>query len=223
MRRCSDLRSSAFICGQLSLCLALMVCRAEILDRIAVTVGKYVITESDVLRELRIEAFLDRKPPSFSGEDKRKAADRIVDQHLVLQEAATSHLTLASVPEAQELVEQLKAQFPGKAEYQSALTKYQITGQELEDHMLAGLRTSRLTDLRFRPEVQIRDEELRDYYNTRVAEWRKANAAEIPTYEASHDQLEKLLTEERVMQALDRWLGTARNDTQILYREPVFK
>ena len=61
-----------------------------ILDRIAVTVGKQVITESDVIRDVRVAAFLDQKPVDLSGAEKRKAADRLVDQYLILQEAAFS-------------------------------------------------------------------------------------------------------------------------------------
>ena len=36
-------------------------CTAEVLDRIAVTVDKQVIAESDLIRYLRVAAFLDAK------------------------------------------------------------------------------------------------------------------------------------------------------------------
>jgi len=36
-------------------------------------------------------------------------------------------------------------------------------------------------------------------------------------------RIEKLLTDQRVTQALDRWLGTTRSETQILYKDSVFK
>ncbi len=45
----------------------------------------------------------------------------------------------------------------------------------------------------------------------------------MPTFEASREQTEKLLTDQRTAQALDRWLGMRRNETQIVYREQVFK
>ena len=67
---------------------------AEILDRIAVTVGKHVITEGDILLDLRIAAFLDQKAVDASGDQKRKTADRLVDQYLLLQEASTSRQVL---------------------------------------------------------------------------------------------------------------------------------
>ena len=200
-----------------------LLARGEILDRIAVTVAKHVITESDVLRELRITAFLDQKPVDATGEQKRKAADRLIDQYLLLQEASTSRLTLPGPAEAQLLLDQVKAQYATETEYRAALARYQITQEQLSAHLLNGLRTLNFTDQRFRPEVQLTDDDLREYYDSMAAQWRRTNPGQVPTFEASRAQIEKLLTDQRVIQTLDRWLGTTRSETQILYKEAVFK
>ncbi len=197
--------------------------RAVILDRIAVTVGKQVITESDIMRDLRVSAFLDQKPVDLSGDAKRKAADRLVDQLLILQEAALSRFSLLEPGDDAKMLAPVKAQYANDQAFRAALARYQITEADLTEHLLAGLRAMRFTDLRFRPEVQLSDDELRDYYNTLVTEWRRENPDHIPTFEASRDQVEKLLTDQRTAQALDRWLGTQRNETQILYRDAVFQ
>jgi hypothetical protein len=196
---------------------------AEVLDRIAVTVAKHVISEGDVLLELRIAAFLDQKPVDASGDQKRKAADRLIDQYLLLEEASTSRQTLPTKADAQQLLDQVKAQYATETEYRAALTRYTITEAQLSEHLLNGIRALRFTDLRFRPEVQLADDDLKEYYNTMAAQWGRANPAQVPTFEASRDQIEKLLTDQRVTQALDRWLGTTRSDTEILYKEEVFK
>ena len=50
--------------------LAVCVAQGETLDRLAVTVGRHVITESDVLLDLRVAAFLDGRTPDhvyFAG------------------------------------------------------------------------------------------------------------------------------------------------------------
>lgn len=197
--------------------------RAAILDRIAVTVGKHVITEGDILLDLRIAAFLDQKPLDASGEQKRRAADRLVDQYLLLQEASTSRQVLPTEADAQQLLDQVKAQYATETEYRAALARNNVTEAELADHLLNGIRALCFTDLRFRPEVQLSADDLHDYYDSMAAQWRRANPAQVPTFEASRDQIEKLLTDQRVTQALDRWLGTTRSETQILYKEEVFK
>jgi hypothetical protein len=197
--------------------------RAEILDRVAVTVAKHVISERDVVLDLRIAAFLDQKPADLSGDQKRKAADRLVDQYLLLQEASTSRQQLPTAADAQQLLDQVKAQYATETEYRAALARFGVTEEQLSEHLLNGIRALRFTDLRFRPEVQLSDEDLHEYYDSMAAQWRRANPAQMPTFEASRDQIEKLLTDQRVIQALDRWLGTTRSETQILYKEEVFK
>ena len=196
---------------------------AEILDRIAVTVGKHVITEGDILLDLRIAAFLDQKAVDVSGDQKRKTADRLVDQYLLLQEASTSRQVLPTAADARQLLDQVKAQYATETEYRTALAHHGITEEQLSEHLLNGIRALRFTDLRFRPEVQLTDDDLHEYYDSMAAQWRRANTTQVPTFEASRDQIEKLLTDQRVTQALDRWLGTTRSETQILYKEAVFK
>ncbi|HEV1286231.1 MAG TPA: hypothetical protein VNU44_13000 [Bryobacteraceae bacterium] len=195
----------------------------DVLDRIAVTVAKHVISEADILLDLRIAAFLDQKPVDLSGDQKRKSADRLVDQYLLLQEALTSRQILPTEADAQQLLDQVKAQYATETEYRAALARYNVAEAQLADHLLRGIRALRFTDLRFRPEVQLSDDDLHEYYDTMAAQWRRTNPAQVPTFEASKDQIEKLLTDQRVTQALDRWLGTTRSETQILYKEEVFK
>lgn len=195
----------------------------DTLDRIAVTVGKHVITEGDLLLDLRIAAFLDQKPVDATPDQKRKAADRLIDQYLLLQEASTSRLALPGEADAQQLLDQVKSQYATETEYRAALARYAVTEPQLTVHLLNGIRALRFADLRFRPEVQISEDDLRDYYDSMAAQWSRTNSTQVPTFEASRDQIEKLLTDQRVTQALDRWLGDTRAETQILYKEQVFK
>jgi len=195
----------------------------ENLDRIAVTVGQHVIPESEVILDLRVAAFLDGTIPDLSGTQKRKAADRLVDQYLVLADAAATRAPLPSDADVEPLLAPLKARYASEAEYRAALEPAGITEAQLKAHLLAGLRMLRYTDLRFRGEVQITEQDLRDFYDTLTAESRQKSSAPPPDFEASREQVEKLVTDQRVMQALDRWLGIVRNENQILYRDAAFQ
>jgi len=195
--------------------------RSETLDRIAVTVGRHVISEDDILHDIRLSAFLDGKPPDFSAEQRRKAADRLIDQYLVLQDATLTRTPLPSDADVATMLRPIKARYRSDQEYRSALMQAGITDAELAQHLLAGLRMLRYTDLRFRPEVEISEEALRAYYDKLAPPADQPSAR--PSFEASRNDIEKLLTEQQTMQALDRWLSTARNETPIVYREAVFK
>jgi hypothetical protein len=188
---------------------------AETLDRIAVSVGPDVITESQLILDLRVAAFLDQKQVDLSGAAKRQSAERLVDQLLILREAVDSHVTLPSVEATAGLV----ARYAAESGYQENLQRYGISERDLGAHLLAGLRTLTFTDLRFRPDIQISDEDLRGYYDKLPA----TPAAPKPSFEESRDQIERLLVEQRVIDSLDRWLATARAAANIRYRDKAFE
>jgi hypothetical protein len=218
MRMRMRTRAMAFLCVPLAPAFA-----ADVLDRIAVTVDKQVIAESDVIRFLRVAAFLDRKPVDLSGPAKRAAAASLVDRYLILDESDDSHFTLPSVDDAAALLQQVKAQYPSEAAYQAALREYRISEQDLAKHLLAGVRALRFTELRFRPEVQISDQELSAAYDKYAAEWRASHPGPPPSLEESRADLEKLLTNQRAEQAQDKWLETARQKRRVEYREAAFQ
>jgi len=188
---------------------------AETLDRIAVTVGQEVITESQVILDLRVAAFLDRKPVDLSSAAKRQSAQRLVDQLLILREAMDSHVTLPSVEATAGLVAPYKAE----SDYQANLERYGISEHDLGAHLLAGLRTLTFTDLRFRPDVQVSEEDLRSYYDKLPTSTEAPN----PSFEDSREQIEKLLVEQRVLDALDKWLEMARSAAGVHYHEKAFE
>jgi len=193
--------------------------QAETLDRVAVSVGHEVITESEVILDLHVVAFLERKPVDLSGAAKRQSAERLVDQLLILREAADSHLTLPSTEATAGLV----APYAAESDYRANLERYGISERDLGAHLLAGLRTLTFTDLRFRPDVQVSPEDVRSYYDKMTTAQAGPAAAPIPSFEASREQIEKLLTEQGVISALDQWLATARKAANIRYRDQAFE
>ncbi len=188
--------------------------QAEPLDRIAVTVGTQVITESAVVLDLRVGAFLDRGTVDLSPAAKRRAAERLVDQALILREATDSHLALPTEQNGIALLNSVKEQFGPPQEFQAALKRYGIEEADLAAQLLAGLTGITFTDLRFRPAVQIPEEELRAYFRT---------LPDAGDFEDSRDRIEELLTRERTTEALDQWLLTARSTARIQFREQVFQ
>lgn len=191
----------------------------ELLDRIAVTVGNRVITESALLLDLRITAFLNQAPLDFSPQAKRAEAQRLIDQILIAREAEESHLTLAG-GDGEALLEAVRSRYSSERAYAEDLAKYGIRERDLIAHLQAGARTMAFTDLRFRPTARISDEELRSYYESLVQN--KATSS-VPSFEASRAELEELLRGQRALEALDEWLKAARNAVRIEFREGVFQ
>jgi hypothetical protein len=186
--------------------------QAETLDRIAVSVGTEVITESAVVLDLRVSAFLDRAPVDLSGAAKRRSAERLAEQVLILREASDSHLALPSAKNADALLEQVKVEYG--ADYRDALKRYGVEEADVAAQLLAGLVGITFTDLRFRPAVQVSEDEVREFHS---------KLKDGSTFEATRDDIEALLTRQRISEALDQWLASARTAARVQFREAVFR
>ena len=216
---------------------AAVVADAETLDRIAVTIGKHVIAESEIVTELRVTAFIDMSPEDaekgadLSATAKRLAAARLVDQYLILEDAAISRALLpAGDAESAKLIQTIRARYQSTADYEAALEHAQLSEADLTQHFLAGLKLLRYTETRFRPEVDVSEADLRAAYEKVIADAKARLGSEAAPsenidedYAKNKDQLQQLIFAERLNQAMDRWLDMARGDANIQYRESVFR
>ena len=199
--------------------------RAEIIDRVAVTLDNRVITQSDILRQIRLAAFLEDKPPETNAAAHRAAAQRLVDRALMDREMQVSRFPLPSPQDADALFAQVRqGHFPNDAAFRQALLRYRIQESELRAFLLAQLTMLRFIDFRFRPSVQVQEAEILDYYQKRfLPRSRAQRVAPDPTLESARDAIEKILTDETVDRVLDSWMKDARARTRIVYHEKAFQ
>jgi len=196
----------------------------EILDRIAVTVGYSVITEGEIVRQIRLIAFQNGEKPDLSPQNKRKTADKLVEQLLVRKEIQANKYMSVESAEPDKLLAAIKQRFPDQAAYRKELDEYQITEDELQEQLKWQMTLLSFIEVRFRPGIQVPEAEAREYYeNQYLAEWKKTNQGNPPSYDESKDVVENLIAAERADHALDRWLGQSRTQTQIRYRREVFE
>ncbi|HYI94448.1 MAG TPA: hypothetical protein VEX68_12945 [Bryobacteraceae bacterium] len=203
---------------RLAILLLVSMASGEIIDRIAVTVEKRVITESEIWRQIRIAAFLNDQEPDFSSGAKRTMADRLVEQVLIRRELETSSRVPTSIP-TPSTYQQIKARFKTDEEYKQALAKYRIADDDVREALAWQAALLEFIDQRFRPGVQIPQSEIREHYDQQVAQ----NPGKLPPFEEAKDEIEQILTAQRVDNALDRWLGQARTQARMRYRDEVFK
>lgn len=214
----SYLCSSAFIGGQFP------VCRADIIDRIAVSVGNRVITVQDIEREIRVNAFLNGVAPDLSRAGRRATAEKMVEQKLIQRELETSRYPQADAAEIEPVLGDFKAaHFKDDADYKRGLADYGVTEQDVREEMLWQRTLLRFIGIRFRPGVQVSDRDIRKYFDETVAPAaRAAHPGEPAPLEDYRGQIEEKLTGDRADEEMNRWLNEARKRNEIVYHEEAF-
>jgi hypothetical protein len=130
--------------------------RAEIIDRVAVVIGERVITESEMLLQMRVAAFLDAEPVKLDAAGKRQAAERLIAQTLIRREMELSRAPTPNLPEADAVLATVRKQprLAGEEKFAAELARYQIGEEDLRQQLLWQLTLLRFVEYRFRSAVE---------------------------------------------------------------------
>lgn len=198
---------------------------ATIIDRIAVSVGNRVIATSDIDREIRIAAFLNGTQPDFSSTARRAAAARLVEQTLVRLEVENSRYPAPSAADVEAALDKFKKNhFADEAAYKTALASYGLTEHDLMNELIWQRTLLSYIDVRFRPAVQVTDQEIQDYFtNTVEPAADAAHPGHAATLNEYRDRIEQTLTGNKEDEQLNRWLDQAKQRNQIVYHDEAFQ
>jgi hypothetical protein len=201
--------------------LACLAASAAVVDRIAVTVGTQVITETEILREIALTAFMNGEKPAFTVANKRKAADQLVEQKLVRKEMEMGRYPEATPAQAKELLAETVKNLGGPEAMRRQLAIAGLTEDDIRNHLLWQLTLVHFIDLRFRPAIQVTGQDVQDYFRREV----------LPKQPPDHpirladvrEKIQETLYAQRADQQLDEWLKHAKNTTRISYKQEAFE
>ncbi len=178
---------------------------ATIVDRIAITVGNKVITDSEIDLRLRLTAFENSEKTDFSLAARKAAADRLIDQKLVEREMEVGHYP------------RLKAEHTvtNTAARDRALAQYGLRPGDLEEDLGRQADLLNFLNLRFRPSVQVSDQDVRQYFDRHVTAKEQGQI----TLNDLRTQIEQRIAGERADSEMETWLKDQRKNTRIIYLE----
>jgi hypothetical protein len=213
-----------YVAALLGFLLFAALAAAEIVDRIAVTVDNQVITSSEIGEALRVAAFFNGEKQDLSPAARRQMADRLIEQILVHREMELTRYPEPPATEIERTLSQVKHRFPGDTQFQQALAEYKLTQRQIENALHRQITLLRFIDLRFRPEVQVQESEVKQYYETvYLPDLRKKGVTPEPSFEDAQDDCEEALTTQLVDKRVDAWLAETRGRARIEYDEDAFR
>jgi hypothetical protein len=206
----------------LLLLLASLFLHAEVIDRLALAVGDEIITEQQILAYLRTAAFLNGETVITNAASRRRMAQKLIEVTLIRAEMQSNRYPLPSeeAVDAMEAAVRQQRFANSAAQMQEAMTRYAISRGELRTSLRFQLAVVTFVDFRFRPGVQIAEEDLTDYYEYEMKT--EAGKPKIDFVRARSSILE-LLTQQRIDNLLDRWLNQTEAQTRIRWVEEAFR
>ena len=190
---------------------------AEIIDRIAITVANQVITESELRRQTRIAAFPKALSEQLPIELTRQTAERLIEQALIRREMELSRYPMPDALEADKELRELKKRlFTSDDQYISDLIRAGITEEELKRNLLIQLTVMRFIDFRFRPGIQVPNADIEEHYKRNFA-------GQGVTLDDARSKIEQILIDERINEALDKWLKETRTRTHVDFNPEILR
>lgn len=195
-----------------------------VLDRIAVIVGKHVIKTSDIDADLRLTAFLNKEPARNDPDNKRRAAERLIDQEIIRQEIISGGFRRPAENQASALEAQLmRDRFGGsEARLRAELMRYGLNESDLREQLLWQLTVLSFIEQRFQTGAAVTEDDVRAYYDQHQSDVRRQNPR-LSSYQALEPQIRKTLEGERVDQSFNQWLSQVRNRFRIEYKQEALK
>lgn len=190
-----------------------------IIDRIAIVIGKSIIKDSDIERDLRVTEFMNGDPLDVGNAARKKAASRLIDQVFIRREIEVGDYPNATFKQTDEQLDQLKRRrFKTQAAFEQAMRQYGIPELDLRTQLQWQLTILSFIDIRFKPAVLVTDEEIEKYYNDHAAALRRQHPGKSSLDEL-REEIRNILAGEKENQEFFKWLDDQRKEAAIQYVE----
>ena len=185
------------------------------IDQVVASVDGMAITQSDVETEYRTEVFLEEgRVPSMLLDSKTlsQILERVIDQKLLMGEAAGEHADLAgSQLRAEQTLADLRNHFSSEEAFQAALRSLGLNEEDLLARIEEQELILRIVDQKLRPLVSVGHNEIEAYYRaTFLPEWAKKSKENAPALAEVEAQIQEILVQRKIDEQLEVWLKELR-------------
>lgn len=173
----------------------------EVVDRIVARIGSDVITQSDLTELGRFQQLLDGKAQNTSNRLRELA-----EQWIVAHEASLSGFTKPTTQDVDKACADLAAHFGSAKTFQSRLKQLALSENDVRRLLGRQLFLTRYIDYRFRPEVQVGEEQVQAYYQKTLVPELHQKGQSAPPLNRVEDQLRELLVQQGINRRAVQWL-----------------
>ena len=163
---------------------------------------------------------MDWESPSPSGpipaDTLKRKLEVMIDERLISQEAAR----IPSADVSQEEIDKKRAEliknFGNESVFRKRAESVGLTAERIDRLLAQRVLIDRFIDFRFRSFAFVADQDIRKYYDERLAPSIRSQGRVPPPLEKVTGDITEILKGEKIEQEIDRWLREARQRADIV-------
>jgi hypothetical protein len=196
-----------FYAATLALALALPAAAVTV-DRIAAVVDGQVLTVSEITQMVELRFF--PRLGNTEEEYRRGALDALIAQALRYRDVERFGAQDIPADTIDARLLEIQRRFPSETEFTAALTRSELTLDELRALIKRQLQVEAYIQERFAPLVFVTNEEIDDYYRDTWRVQRRERGLPVPPLNEVREEVRSALRLSRLQVEIDRWTSQLR-------------
>ncbi len=186
---------------------------AVTVDRIAAVVDQQVLTVSEITQMVEIR-FFPRLAKS-DDEHRREVLDALVAQALRYRDVERFGAEDIPRDTIEARVAEIKRRFSSETEFTAALTRAELTVDELQALAKRQLQVEAYIQERFAPLVYVTPEDIEEYYRGPWSQQRRERGLPVPPVDQVRDEVRDAVRSTRLQEEIDKWTAQLRERANV--------
>jgi peptidyl-prolyl cis-trans isomerase SurA len=196
------------------------LCAGELIDWVVAIVGNNAVTSSEVALQLRLEAFLNKRPIDDSSQtSEQQVAERLIEVNLIEKEMRMTNFLPVKDEEIEKELQALQRQdYLNRRAFMGVLERYALTERDLRTFLRRQMNVLRFIDFRFRTGLDVDKKTVETYYkDIYKISVQQLEGRDPEPLEEVHESLKEIILQTKVDELLDDWLKLLRTTTRVEY------
>lgn len=182
----------------------------QIVDRIAARIEDDIITLSEVRELAAYQQLIDNRV-----EPDDRLLSELIEQWVINNEATASYFPAPAASEVDREIARIEGRFPSPQAYQERLAALGLSQDAVRRMVTREIYLARYLDYKFRPSVQISEDDIAKYYQQELGPALTAKGEKIPALNTVSDQIREVLVQKGIDDRAASWLDQTKSRLKI--------
>ena len=178
-------------------------------DRVAAVLDRQVLTVSEIGQMVELR-FFPRAAKQSEDDYRRDVLEALIAQALRFRDVERFGAQDIPKDSIEARLHEITARFPSQAEFDAAVSRAELTPDEVRGLVKRQLQVEAYIQERFAPMIFVATEEIEAYYNGTWSAQRRARGLAVPSLNEVREEIRALLKSSRLQEEIEKWTAQLR-------------